>query len=424
MTNRTNYHIHKKNLLAAGLVGLGLLWSCTSKVPATDPAAAPNNTQQILQQKIYPVLVALQKDRLRNELQKNAVLQGVARQRAQRVRQATQNCQDVPCLANAVQWSSADVQEAGNALVKAYAGSPALKEAIQPLRESGAYALYASQPDTAFLRSAWQHATQAMNHATDVYLKGKKPRYPKIDAISFEGTDPAFQQTVRQTLEKVANDHGKGLFFKIPLHAALQALAINGRDEAARYEPLQEGMNAAPFRQAKTTPWKKYTYSVILVPGFGPEDPAIVLEEKAKVRCRMALERFEKGLAPFIVVSGGNVHPNKTPYNEAVEMKKYMVDNLGVAEEVVIIETHARHTTTNLRNTNRLLYLLQLPLEKPILVVTDESQSSYILRFEKKAIQELGYAPFANLKKLSEVETEYYSVPASRHIDPLDHLDP
>ncbi|MBC3539195.1 YdcF family protein [Rufibacter sediminis] len=413
-----------KPLLAGGLAILSLLSACSPKAPATASATGQTATQTLLQQKIYPLLVTLQESPYQAELQKSETLRQLASQRAQRVKQAVQTCSDVPCLASSVQWSAAEVQQVGNELVRLFQSSKRFQNVVQPLKASGKYELYAPQPDTAFLRSAWQNSAQAMNHATDVYFKGKKPRYPKIDAISFELTDPAFHRQVRQALEKAVNTSGDQLFFQIPLQVSLEALAINGRDEAVRYEPLHQGLNAGPFQQAKSTDWKNFKYSLILVPGFGPEEEGIVLHDKAKSRCRMALERYQKGLAPFIVVSGGNVHPNKTPYNEAVEMKKYMVDSLGVAEQVVIIEPHARHTTTNLRNTNRLLYTLQLPLDRPILIVTDESQSSYIMRFEKKAKEELGYAPFQKLKKLSDVETEYYSVSASRQVDPLDHLDP
>ncbi|MFB9863515.1 YdcF family protein [Rufibacter immobilis] len=413
-----------KHVLAGGLAVLSFFSACSTKAPAAGETSGQTATQALLQQKIYPLLVTLQENPYQAELQKSATLRQMASQRAQRVKQAVQTCTDVPCLASSVQWSSAEVQQVGNELVRLYQGSKRFRNVVQPLRASGKYELYAPQPDTAFLRSAWQNSAQAMNHATDVYFKGKKPRYPKIDAISFALTDPAFQRQVRQALEKAANTSGDQLFFQIPLHASLEALTINGRDEAVRYEPLHQGLNAGPFKQVKSTGWKNFRYSLILVPGFGPEEEGIVLHDKAKSRCRMALERYKKGLAPFMVVSGGNVHPNKTPYNEAVEMKKFMVDSLGVAEQVIIIEPHARHTTTNLRNTNRLLYTLQMPLDKPILIVTDESQSSYIMRFEKKSKEELGYAPFQKLKKLSDVETEYSSVPASRQVDPLDHLDP
>ncbi|MBP1610641.1 MAG: hypothetical protein H6Q04_2876, partial [Acidobacteria bacterium] len=141
-------------------------------------------------------------------------------------------------------------------------------------------------------------------------------------------------------------------------------------------------------------------------------------------RCRLAAERYKKGLAPIIVVSGGHVHPNKTPYSEAVEMKKYMVQELHIPERAILIEPHARHTTTNLRNTARMVYRLKIPNTMKILAVTDSIQNSYVGMMEKRFMEELGYVPYRDMKKLNAEESEFYPIRDALQANPLDPLDP
>ncbi|HEY7160431.1 MAG TPA: hypothetical protein VH815_04195, partial [Acidobacteriota bacterium] len=79
--------------------------------------------------------------------------------------------------------------------------------------------------------------------------------------------------------------------------------------------------------------WDKYNkppekYPLIVVPGYTPlgqEDP-LKLHPTGEERCKMALAEYNKGRAPFIMVSGGNVHPSDTNYNEALEMKKKLME--------------------------------------------------------------------------------------------------
>ena len=106
-------------------------------------------------------------------------------------------------------------------------------------------------------------------------------------------------------------------------------------------------------------------------------------------------------------------------------MKKYLIEELNVPEDVVFIEPDARHTTTNLRNASRIIYHFGIPANKPVLIVTDKSQSSYINSgMAKTSMRDLGYLPYKNLKKISETETEFYPNWESMQVDPFDPLDP
>jgi hypothetical protein len=107
-----------------------------------------------------------------------------------------------------------------------------------------------------------------------------------------------------------------------------------------------------------------------------------------------------------------------------VEMKKYMVQELMVPENAILIEPHARHTTTNLRNTARLVYRFKIPDNMKILTVTDPTQNAYIPKMGKRFMEELGYIPYRDLKMLSAEENEFYPIKDALQVNPLDPLDP
>jgi hypothetical protein len=383
-------------------------------------------TDSVLVARNFPLLDRLQNNgELQALVQKNKVFRKEARAQGRRIKDALQHCRTAPCYAAGLQWTAPSVEAVGKELGKLYERQKAVRRLVADLRAQHAYALYDSLPDTALLRRAWRDAAAGINRIFDVYVEGAAPRYAKIDSISFNKSDTAFLRQVRTVVQHRLPGEGRPLFFETPLDAAMDVLDINGRDEAARYEPLHEGMNWDAFQKIGTTNFAVYPYSVILVPGLGPEDPAVVLDPQGARRCEEGVKRWRQGLAPFIVVSGGNVHPFKTPYNEAAEMKKYIVEVLKVPANAVFIEPHARHTTTNLRNTARMIYRFGLPANQPVLIVTDESQSSYITgRMEKTALRDLGYLPYQKLKKLSATETEFYPVRTTLHADPFDPLDP
>jgi hypothetical protein len=168
-----------------------------------------------------------------------------------------------------------------------------------------------------------------------------------------------------------------------------------------------------------------YKYSLILVPGAGPDDPATPLSAEGMLRCRLAALQYRKGLAPFILTSGGKVHPYKTRYCEATEMKKYLVDKLHIPANAILIDPHARHTTTNMRNAVRMIHRYGIPFDKLALTCTTRGQSAMI---EKTLIdrckRELNEAPYKIGKRLSETEMEFYPLMEALQINPLEPIDP
>jgi hypothetical protein len=172
--------------------------------------------------------------------------------------------------------------------------------------------------------------------------------------------------------------------------AALLFIQMNEREQAADFEPMTDGENKASFEKIKATNFDRYKYSVILVPGAGPEERDVPLSAEGMLRCRIAALQYAKGVAPFIVTSGGKVHPYKTKFCEATEMKKYLVEKLDIPANAIIIDPHARHTTTNMRNAARLICRYGIPFNKAGITCTTKGQSAYITTtLTKRCIKEL-----------------------------------
>jgi len=91
---------------------------------------------------------------------------------------------------------------------------------------------------------------------------------------------------------------------------------MNEREQAADFEPMTDGENKAACEKIKSTKWNNYKYSVILIPGAGPEEKDVALSAEGMLRCRLAALQYAKGVAPFIITSGGKVHPYKTKFCE------------------------------------------------------------------------------------------------------------
>ncbi|HEY0245655.1 MAG TPA: YdcF family protein, partial [Mucilaginibacter sp.] len=287
------------------------------------------------------------------------------------------------------------------------------------------YSLYKTVSPAELLVKAWEQDAAGINYTIDVYAGGKKPNYPAIDSISFNVKDRRYKTLLYDVNATLVSEVTKTqLFFEPAMQAALLYLQINERQDPANYEPMAQTFNKTAVEHIKTTNWSKYAYTVILIPGAGPDDMTTALSAEGMLRCRLAAQAYRDGKAPFIMPSGGKVHPYKTKYCEAEEMKTYMVKVLHVPEYAVILEPHARHTTTNMRNGVRLMYRYGIPTGKPGLVITDKSQTDAILVMAARCEKELKYVPYKLGKHLSETEVEFYPLPMAFQINPYEPLDP
>ncbi|WP_343673719.1 YdcF family protein [Chitinophaga sp.] len=375
-------------------------------------------TQQVQIRKSFYFLYMLErKGEPHDIVQKDAVFNAIAAERAARLQSALSTCTDAACLGEALEWTPGETSRVGDEFVQLVSNNSEMAEMVQRLKVVNRYPVYNEENDTAYIRKVWGDVVTGMNHIYGVYLQGDRPRYPAIDSISLQAADvPA----VKTGLQRKAG----GAFYRQSLLAALTALEVNGRDEATRYEPLYAGDNTAAFKSARLINWNAYKYSVILVPGAGPGKKGQSMDSVGMYRCKLAVAAYNSKLAPYIVVSGGHVHPYKTPFCEAVEMKKYLVAKLGIPDSAIIIEPHARHTTTNIRNTERLMYLFNMPATKPGLIITDQMQSLMIEKMAPRFMKEIGYVPYKELERVDETTNRFLPDEKAWQEDPNDPLDP
>ena len=383
-----------------------------------------------VQDKNFYLLSLMERDKeVLRAVNADPVLSRITRERKEAVARAWQTCTDeVACYLAPLRMTEAEVTAAEMALRQRYQSNAAVRRmADGPLRDSGAYMRHNSKPAVETLVLAWREVAAGINRVIDVYGEGKAPRSAEIDSVSYDVKSGLFRQTVRTALGVVNEAAGEhDAFFALPLHFALHLLDINMRDEAGRHEPLELKDNAAAVRYIRTIAWDHYAYSVIVVPGSGTDRLTWKISGASKLRSELAARRFREKKAPLILVSGGYVHPNQTAYAEGIEMKKYLVENLGIPAEAVIVEPHARHTTTNMRNAARLIYRYGIPFGKKALVTTDSSQSASMEspEFGRRCVRELGYEPQRILGRISPFDLEFLPVLDALHIDPMDPLDP
>lgn len=380
-----------------------------------------------VQYKNYYLLTLFQElPAVRKLIKEDPILKTVLSNKQLQISAALKNCAtDVGCYTQALKFSENEISTVSQRLAKLFESGTVLKELVsRHLVPSGCYSLYTSQGPEETLLQAWAQDAKAVNYAIAVYAEGKKPNYPKIDSISFNIKDKAYPELLA-TSAGLSISGQPDLFFEPSMTFALQALEMNERNDAADYEPMATTVNKAALIQIKKTNWPAYRYSLILVPGEGPEESGTELSAGGMLRCRLAALQYKKGLAPFIMVSGGRVHPYKTKYSEAYEMKKFLMHTLHIPESAILMEPHARHTTTNMRNAARLMFRYGFPMDKAAITSTSKSQSYYISELvPERSKKELGYLPYKNGKRLSDTELEFYPGSLSLQIDFDEPLDP
>lgn len=329
------------------------------------------------------------------------------------------------CPVERLMLSDAEIGRAGDALAAMAAAGKPLSGVARQMRASGLFQRHAGLSDVAMVRAAWSDTAQGINRLYRVYALGEKPRYPEIDSMTRDPASDEWRHLLLEALQ-VQDDIPPTLFHQPWSRMGLDLLLLNQRDEAVRYEPIEGGENAAAFAKARGLDWKAAKYTAIVVPGAGLDGIETGLSSVGALRVRLAARRWRDGQAPFILVSGGHVHPNRTPFAEAVEMKTELVKRYGVPASAIIIDPYARHTTTNLRNATRLLFRMGAPMDKAMLITTSVDQSRYIEvpAFAQRCAQELGYQPVTVTGRLSPYDLTAKPQIASLYADATDPLDP
>ncbi|MCH7860673.1 MAG: YdcF family protein [Proteobacteria bacterium] len=310
---------------------------------------------------------------------------------------------DLVCRAQALLWSDREADAVRRAVAQAQ-GLPAADDgpAAQVDREIG-----------------------GINMIVRTYALGAIP----ATAIDGPGTvSPQDHRARLQAADWIAETPRAGSAQRLDpsIDYALALLDMSDRTDAIGHEPLTGGANAAAMARAKTLDWHRYRYSAMIVTGVGPEIEGEPLSPFGKYHLRLAARRFAQGDIAFILVTGGRAHPRATPFTEADEMRKALIDRYGVPPDAILIEPYARHTTTNLRNASRLLARLGAPVEAEAVIVCNPLQSAYIesAKFTERNAAELGYQPGKVVRRISPTELVFRPSPASERVDPRDPLDP
>ena len=361
-----------------------------------------------LSARLFPALTALS---TASPLIGNVDGTGIGKMLAER-RKRMSACADIPsCLFAAAAWSKSERDLLASAAERDFNEHPSR---TSPIPDDG-------------IREEVLRELNGLNHILDVYGLGTRPHYNEIDGPGTVSGTPQFESLVGDAMalgNAVQSDSVTRLDTSIGLTLAL--LDASGRDDAASFEPLDARYNSLAAARVRMIDWSQYPYTAIIVPGKGPDDLATPLSAGGKLRVRLAAARFFDGVAPYIIVTGGAVHPLGTKHVEAMEMRLALIERYGVPEDSIIVEPYARHTTTNLRNATRRLAALKAPLDRDALIITDPEQSKYIegADFGLRNRQELGYQPGVVKARLSPTELTFRPSPASLRIDPIDPLDP
>lgn len=382
----------------------------------------------VVQDKNFYVLTLLQKDaKVRAELATEPTLTAIAKR--------TVNGSDVAQAEGAAQaaarsmiFSDITIMSVRSALMQRFLMSSALQALVNNhLRPSGTYQRLSGRSDAEMLGDAWVEAARGINHVIGQFALDAKISYPKIDSPSYDPNATGYQRMILDARNgAVRSAHPDVLLFEPALDFALRLMAINRRDEPARHEPLASGENRAAMEAMRRMDWSAYPYASVLVYGDGPDDPGVAISDAGRARCASAAALYTKKKAPFIIVSGGYVHPKQTIFSEAVEMKRELMLVYGIPESAILIEPQARHTTTNVRNAARILFAAGVAASKPSLSVSSKEHIDGIVsaKFIERCESELGYRPAKYGKRISDVAVEFTPLPDSLQIDPRDPLDP
>ncbi len=295
---------------------------------------------------------------------------------------------------------------------------------------SGAFIIFRDITDISRLQQLIvEEMLRGVNQIIDTYGAGIDPRYPTIDAISFDVNSSQYKSLIKTLVTDLDTNKGNyKLFYEPFLNFALGLLDINDRDEAGRYFQLQNGVNSVAYQNLGNITWSDYDYSMIVVLGDSPNSSgdAPNISVGGKARADHGVELYNQGKAPLIMFSGGHVWPVHTAFSEAIEMKKYIMNTHSIPENRILVDPHARHTTTNMRNIGRQIFRYGISKDKKAIVSTSQGHSESISspNFLTRCQNEMGHIPLKLHERLSSFDLEFTPIIDVLHLDSSDPLDP
>ena len=403
------------------------LFGQTAQVKSFDPnykIIFHNPTQD---KNFYLLSLFQNQSNIHKVLNKNKTLNSLAKQTFESLKTSS-NCNDVRCYDDLFRFTDSEIETIAKVFESSANDKNLIKLVQNHLRPSGMFIRYEQKSDAEILAQAWRDAAKGVNHILDVFGLGKNAAYKDIDNISYDVNSDEYLKLVKQKYSEIKPSKD-ALFFEPTLAYAMKLLEINRRDEAGRHEPLEAKDNFKAFKNLKNIKWNDYSYSVILVLGSGPSaalGDAPSIGKIGMARADEAVKLFQAKQAPLLILSGGYVHPARTPYCEAVEMKKYIMQKYAIPEEAILIEPHARHTTTNVRNAARIMFRDRIPTDKKSLITSSESHIDYVIgdAFKKRFMDEIGFVPMQIFTRISPVTVEFIPLKDALFMNSMETLDP
>lgn len=405
------------------LLTLGTLLCGVSNAQNLSQPKAPQDW--VISKNYYATYILLQDSIANTRIFQDKEIQKHLSKRFDRLNNA-KDCTDLTCYINAFKWTDDEIEQFTQLLVQQFDSNESFKKLVlNDLLPNQKYGLSKGVDAKVYLQKAILQDFKAINYTIDVYGAAKKPNYPRIDSISFDVSKRSYLALMGDVRQDIVQDiRSPKAYFNASLLAAVRLLEMNERWDAALLEPMIEKENKKAFEAIQKTDFSKYPYSVMLMLGSGPEKYDQPISPGGMLRTRAAARGYFEGLAPFIIVSGGRVHPYKTPYIEAIEMKRYLMETHHVPESAIIIDPHARHTTTNMRNAARLMLTYGIPEDKFGIVSSSISHINSVEKMANRCIKELGYVPYTLGKRISDIHLEFKPNWESLTIDPDEPLDP
>jgi hypothetical protein len=204
---------------------------------------------------------------------------------------------------------------------------------------------------------------------------------------------------------------------------SLRALAAArpSYDEATLNAPAQKALRTV----AAATP-----YDAIIVPGYTPVGSAkpmrLIDLPPACRRLDLAIADLSAGKARVLLVSGGNVHPPGTPYNEALSMRDYAIGK-QVDPAKILVDPYARHSTTNLRNAGRMMRdlglsrgLITTGFDEPMFDQAFYFGEEYLSTFADRCQEDLGYL----VGDLTSIDAHHIAFKPAPEVATVDYRDP
>ena len=407
------------------LLLVSLAWSTTS---VAQQFHTNETVERLKENNFYFLNQILKNKTIADQFKKNKVLTDWTEQQRKALVQ-NENLQEIREASQIVApyLFSAEIIDSMVREFKHIQNNTAMQTLVQEVRHSGKYANYETLNDSAFLEQVLRLNLEGLNHTLEVYGKGSDPNYPKIDAVSYDVNSNYYQRTLLYwSSHLVKTNRETPLFFERSLAYALYLMYANHRDEGVRYEPLDKDYNAMAQAQVQKVDFKAYPYNALLVLGDGPTNYRDPLSALGKLNLEIAVAQYNQKKAPFIIVSGGHVHPNRTATCEAIVMKEELMKKYNVPEEAIIVEPYARHTTTNLRNATRLMIRYGIDIKQKSMIISHYNHIQMISddKFKERFMRELGYLPGEFIEIEQGELLEYYPVRVMTHLNPLEPLDP